>query len=125
MLGANAIDHKPHPHFRKDFLKDSVAGRIERNMSTKPVADRTCWTRTPKFSSNHSPPVTRHFGVTLIVLALTASQSLAQSFYEPYTFTTLAGYSSYGSADGAGSEARFNTPLGVAVDNAGNVYVAD
>jgi len=28
---------------------------------------------------------------TIIVLALTASQSLAQSAYEPYTFTTLAG----------------------------------
>ena len=40
--------------------------------------------------------------------------------------TTLAGLAgSLGSADGKGSEARFNGPQGVAVDLAGNVYVAD
>jgi len=40
--------------------------------------------------------------------------------------TTLAGLAgSSGSADGTGSAARFNEPSGVAVDSAGNVYVAD
>ncbi|MBI3418144.1 MAG: hypothetical protein HY043_22880 [Verrucomicrobia bacterium] len=40
--------------------------------------------------------------------------------------TTLAGRAfSYGSADGTGSDARFYYPEGVAVDSAGNVYVAD
>ncbi len=40
--------------------------------------------------------------------------------------TTLAGLAgSAGSADGTGSVARFNQPSGVAVDTAGNVYVAD
>ena len=40
--------------------------------------------------------------------------------------TTLAGLAgSPGSADGTGSAARFNYPTGVALDNAGNVYVAD
>jgi streptogramin lyase len=40
--------------------------------------------------------------------------------------TTLAGLAgSSGSADGTGSAARFNGPQGVAVDSAGNVYVAD
>jgi sugar lactone lactonase YvrE len=40
--------------------------------------------------------------------------------------TTLAGLAgSYGSTDGMGSAARFNHPWGVAVDIAGNVYVAD
>ena len=38
-------------------------------------------------------------------------------------FAGLAGSS--GSNDGAGSTARFWTPFGVAVDGAGNVYVAD
>src|SRR5438093_609526 len=49
----------------------------------------------------------------------------AQSVYIPYTFTTLAGQASIGSADGTGSAARFNGPYGVATDSSGNVYVAD
>ena len=40
--------------------------------------------------------------------------------------TTLAGQlGSPGTNDGTGTAARFNLPLGVAVDSAGNVYVAD
>ncbi|MBM3878499.1 MAG: hypothetical protein FJ387_02100 [Verrucomicrobia bacterium] len=40
--------------------------------------------------------------------------------------TTLAGRAEYtGSADGTGSVARFYGPQGAAVDNAGNLYVAD
>jgi hypothetical protein len=40
--------------------------------------------------------------------------------------TTLAGLArNYGSTDGTGSNARFNYPTGVAVDGAGNVYVAE
>jgi len=40
--------------------------------------------------------------------------------------TTLAGKGlNAGSADGAGSSARFNVPYSVAVDGVGNVYVAD
>jgi hypothetical protein len=39
---------------------------------------------------------------------------------------TLAGVAGpYGSADGTGSAARFSNPFGVAVDGAGNLYVAD
>src|SRR5882724_5207669 len=65
------------------------------------------------------------FGLALFALGLTAIQSLGQTTYEPYTFTTLAGNAGYGSADGTGSAARFNGASGVAVDSAGNVYVAD
>ncbi len=40
--------------------------------------------------------------------------------------TTLAGLAgSFGSVDGTGSAARFNTAYGVATDSSGNVYVAD
>ncbi|MFZ0826127.1 MAG: NHL repeat-containing protein [Verrucomicrobiia bacterium] len=63
---------------------------------------------------------------TLIGLALTASPSPAQSVYTPYTFTTLAGDAgNSGSTNGTGSAAQFDAPFAVAVDGAGNVYVAD
>jgi uncharacterized repeat protein (TIGR01451 family) len=40
--------------------------------------------------------------------------------------TTIAGAAGvFGSADGTGSAARFNAPGGIAVDSAGNLYVAD
>jgi hypothetical protein len=42
------------------------------------------------------------------------------------TVTTFAGVAgSTGTTDGSGSAARFNAPAGIAVDSAGNVYVAD
>jgi hypothetical protein len=45
---------------------------------------------------------------------------------EELTFTTLAGAATVsGSMDGTGSTARFNQPAGVALDGAGNLYVAD
>jgi sugar lactone lactonase YvrE len=43
----------------------------------------------------------------------------------PYYFTTLAGVSHIGNADGTGSTARFYSASGVALDNAGNLWVAD
>jgi sugar lactone lactonase YvrE len=42
-----------------------------------------------------------------------------------YLVSTLAGGSSSGSADGFGTNARFNSPSGLAVDASGNVFVAD
>ncbi len=42
-----------------------------------------------------------------------------------YVVSTLAGTGNYGFTNGPGTAAQFSNPLGVAVDLAGNVYVAD
>ncbi len=68
-----------------------------------------------------------HHTVTVSALALllvTITRGPAQSNYQPYAFTTLAGGGGYSSNE-VGGAARFWAPLAVAVDSAGNVYVAD
>jgi sugar lactone lactonase YvrE len=60
------------------------------------------------------------------ISGLPAGAHTQLNYATPYTFTTLAGDAgNAGSADGIGRAARFNNPNGVAVDTAGNVYVAD
>jgi len=61
---------------------------------------------------------------TMLGLALAATQCPAQSTSQAYTFTTLVGGGGY-STNVAGTAARLWMPMTVAVDNAGNVYVAD
>ena len=61
----------------------------------------------------------------LLTVALFALAAAWQVQAEDYTFTTLAGYSGLGSADGTGIAARFYYPSSVAVDHARNIYVAD
>ena len=64
--------------------------------------------------------------LVIAISALTAGTGQAQSIYEPYAFTTLAGLAlNFGAADNTGALARFNQPWGLAVDGASNVYVAD
>ncbi len=59
--------------------------------------------------------------------AAVLATSQAQSTYStPYYFTHLAGpLGGWGNTDGAGTAARFYAPMSLAVDGAGNVYVAD
>ena len=53
------------------------------------------------------------------------SPSTLPAFAAAYTWTTFVGNASGGNADGTGTNAQFLYPQGVAVDSAGNVYVAD
>jgi streptogramin lyase len=64
-------------------------------------------------------------GTGNIVVADAGSQTI-RKITPSGVVTTLAGMAnSSGSADGAGADARFFLPKGVAVDGAGNVFVAD
>ncbi|MCC7485544.1 MAG: hypothetical protein IT529_11235, partial [Burkholderiales bacterium] len=72
----------------------------------------------------------RRLALLLSVLALAAALGppavRAQGTYTPYHITTLAGtFNLLGDADGTGAAARFRATRSVAVDAAGNVYVAD
>ena len=62
---------------------------------------------------------------TLCIAAALTQDSPAQPIYEPYSIATLAGSSGYGSADGVGANARFEHPWAVALDQSGNLFVAD
>jgi sugar lactone lactonase YvrE len=68
-----------------------------------------------------------HAGVHVLLLGSSAAVSLhaAETYTTPYTVTTLAGISSIGSNDGPGATARFYGPQGMAIDSAGNLYLAD
>lgn len=61
--------------------------------------------------------------ITIISKAI--AQSTTPVYTTPYTFTTLAGQNSNDYMDGTGAQALFNQPSGIAVDAAGNVYIAD
>ena len=61
-----------------------------------------------------------------VYVADTDNNTIRQIVPATGAVTTLAGLAGVsGSADGTGSNARFQNPSGVAVDSAGNVYVAD
>lgn len=62
-----------------------------------------------------------------ILLALLAGRLSGQDAPAVYTFSTLAGMPGtiVNGADGTGSAAQFDAPRGIAVDRAGNTYVAD
>jgi hypothetical protein len=62
---------------------------------------------------------------TSSVVSVSVSGQLAQANNAAYTWTTIAGTTGTGTADGIGSNARFNNPSGVVSDTNGNAYVAD
>lgn len=65
------------------------------------------------------------FPLTLLLVSLW-SASMVNVTAQSYTFTTIAGMAGHsGTNDGINSDARFYGPAGLALDGAGNLYVAD
>ncbi|MGA2221565.1 MAG: NHL repeat-containing protein [Verrucomicrobiia bacterium] len=65
-------------------------------------------------------------GKAFLLAAVIPTLGLNSVFAQIYNFTTIAGTAgTTGSVDGAGTGALFNDPMSVAVDNSGNIYVAD
>ena len=86
--------------------------------------------QTPEAANSWWP---RRLGLPAVLLRCLGSlmvafgaSAQAATIYEPYAISTLAGLAlNSGTNDGTGSAARFGFPFAVAVDSAGNVYVAD
>jgi sugar lactone lactonase YvrE len=79
-----------------------------------------------QFGKTHSATaMTRHallptFASYLLCVTAISAQS------QPYSFITLAGSpGATGTNDGAGQESRFHSPVGIAVDPAGTLFIAD
>ena len=79
-------------------------------------------TRIKNMKMKHIRRLAGNLPGVLLCLAVLPLATFGQANYAtPYTFTTLAGDSGSGSADGTNSGARFAQPMGVAVDSAGNL----
>ncbi|MCL2875437.1 MAG: SMP-30/gluconolactonase/LRE family protein [Betaproteobacteria bacterium] len=55
----------------------------------------------------------------------TATSPTEFSYVPTYTVTTIAGNGTVGNADGAGTDARFNLPRYITIDESGTLYVSD
>ena len=102
-------------------LLKEVPSRLARD----PVTPARRGFRTLGPRRNAFPPAVSAACLLAMVSLLAAGVRAQSNYATPYTFTTVAGRPSIGSVDGVGAAALFSVPAGVAVDNAGNVYVAD
>ncbi len=60
-----------------------------------------------------------------LVLLFLVLMSGPRAWGQVYSWSTIAGTNYSGSADGTNSDARFNGPVALVVDGAGNIYVSD
>src|SRR5690348_4166410 len=79
-----------------------------------------------RFFPGNSVPATVA-GVTLLLSLFAAAQSPVAVVTPGTTMTSVAGTGApgFGGDSGAAASAQLDTPMGVAVDAAGNIYIAD
>ncbi len=101
------------------YVADRSNHRIRRLIIESPIIDPICTNGTPSTAK--------------VFFANTEKCVSCNSFYTlkrdktcaPVSVSTLAGTGSYGFMDGAVYVAKFSSPIGVAVDSSGFVYVGD
>jgi hypothetical protein len=67
----------------------------------------------------------RHAALLLAALVPLGVLQAQSNYATPYTFTSFVGSTGTGGADGTGTTAKFYLPTAIAIDSAGNFYVAD
>lgn len=99
-------------------------GRRVRKVSPAGVVTTIATSATPGFGSGFAEGLTVDASGNMYVVDTSTYRIL--KITPTGTVTTVAGSSgAFGSVDGTGSSARFEGPTDVAVDKAGNLYVAD
>ena len=101
------------------YVADRDNHRIRKIIIEPPTLDPICTNGTPS--------------TTKVFFANTEKCVSCNSFYTlkrdktcaPVSVSTFAGTGNYGFMDGAGNVAKFSSPIGVAVDSSGFVYVGD
>lgn len=113
------------------LILGSAASYIVFRLTRKPPPTPRAWRAHAITVAGDGSPTTLAdpFGVAIddegtVYIADAGESNRIQKITPEGTVTTLAG-GSEGFADGAGTQASFNTPSALAIDNNGNLYVAD
>ncbi|HEU4870755.1 MAG TPA: NHL repeat-containing protein [Pyrinomonadaceae bacterium] len=113
------------------LILGSAAAYILFRLTRKPPPTPRAWRAQVITVAGDGSPTTLAdpFGVAIdkegvVYIADAGESNRIQKLAPDGTITTLAG-GSEGFTDGAGAQASFNTPSGLAIDDTGNLYVAD
>jgi hypothetical protein len=119
------------------FVADSANNRIVRFDHTTAAASTLAGIASDPPGSNDGPPEQAHFnnpqklltvnfrGVDGLLVADSGNNLIRFVCFSNGMVTTLAGQTNAGAVDAAGTNATFRTPVGLAQDTNGNVYIAD